>query len=39
METKGSFFGTKPPGGSAGPGLTVARAIAARWGGRITRDP
>lgn len=32
------FFSTKPPGGSAGLGLTVARAITARWGGRITLD-
>jgi len=32
------FFSTKPPGSSAGLGLTVARAIAARWGGRITLD-
>jgi two-component system, cell cycle sensor histidine kinase and response regulator CckA len=32
------FFSTKPPGGSAGLGLTVARAIAGRWGGRITVD-
>jgi signal transduction histidine kinase len=32
------FFSTKPPGSSAGLGLTVARAITARWGGRITVD-
>jgi signal transduction histidine kinase len=32
------FFSTKPPGGSAGLGLTVARAITSRWGGRITLD-
>ncbi len=32
------FFSTKPPGGSAGLGLTVTRAIAGRWGGRITVD-
>jgi signal transduction histidine kinase len=32
------FFSTKPAGGSAGLGLTVARAIAARWGGKITLD-
>ena len=32
------FFSTKPPGSSAGLGLTGARAIAARWGGRITLD-
>jgi signal transduction histidine kinase len=32
------FFSTKPPGSSAGLGLTVARAITSRWGGRITLD-
>lgn len=32
------FFSTKPPGSSAGLGLAVARAITARWGGRITVD-
>ena len=32
------FFSTKPPTDSAGLGLTVARAIAARWGGQITLE-
>jgi hypothetical protein len=32
------FFSTKPPTDSAGLGLTVAQAIAARWGGQITLD-
>lgn len=32
------FFSTKPPADSAGLGLTVAQAIAIRWGGQISLD-